>query len=521
MNEKNKAGKTEGICPSMRINKRHRRAISLQILLVSLLLIVVFVLGLLIPLRPSVSELEKRELTKFPKFTLSGMLDGSYFSELELWYADTFPMREWLLGLDGSFEALFGIKDEQLIGTPIDDDEIPIVETDKGGFDWMELPPTAGTYVPPTPTTVSPVTETTSPVITTGGLSSGDLSTAPVTNAPVTNAPVTQAPPVTEAPATQAPGQSDSPNTEPEKHGSIYLVGDTAYELYAFNRKSTDRYISAINRLADRLDGKATVYPIVAPLSYGIILSESEQSRLGLTDQNQALIYMYSNMNDNVKKVYTYSNLLAHKNEYLYFRSDHHWTALGAYYAYESFCAQKGIAPHPLSAFEKATYDGFLGTLYASCGSPIALKKNPDTVIAYRPMGTNKITCYQKDGNVLNWNIITNVSSWNAASKYSTFIGGDNPYSVIHNPDIKDGSACVVVKNSYGNAFVPFMADHYEYVYVVDFRYYDAWTERYNEGISFADLIEQKNIKDVLIVTNIIATGTDGMLDQMSSMFEK
>lgn len=515
MINKNKTENTEEKQTSPKRRNKHRRAISLQIILVALLLVVVFVLGLMIPLRPSVSELEKRELTKFPQFTLSGMLDGSFFSELELWYADTFPMREWLLGLDGSFEALFGIKDEQLIGTPIENDEIPTVETEKGGFDWMELPPTAGSYVPPTPSTDSPVTGT----VTTGTDTSNAPSTEPT---PETNAPpATEAPPETQAPPATDTPPDNRPTVEPERHGSVYLLGDTAYELYAFNRKPTDRYISSINQLANRLDGKATVYPIVAPLSYSIYLSESEQDRLGLTDQNEALIYMYSSMNDKVKKVYTYTNLLAHKDEYLYFRSDHHWTALGAYYAYESYCAQKGMAPHPLSAFKTSTYDGFLGTLYASCGSPAAIKNNPDKVIAYEPMGTNKITCYQRDGSILNWNIITNVSGWNAASKYSTFIGGDNPYSVIQNPNIKDGSACVVVKNSYGNAFVPFMVDHYEYVYVVDFRYYDDWSKSYNNGLTFAELIEQKNIKDVVIVTNIMATAADSMLDKMTSMFAK
>jgi len=71
------------------------------------------------------------------------------------------------------------------------------------------------------------------------------------------------------------------------------------------------------------------------------------------------------------------------------------------------------------------------------------------------------------------WNIINDVSDYAPGVKYSCFIGGDNPFSWINNPDITDGSSCVVIKESYGNAFVPFLVDHYQMVYVVDYRYYE------------------------------------------------
>ncbi len=482
-------------------NKRKRqKAIVLQLQAVSLLLVLVFVIGLIFPLRPSVSELEKRELTKFPKFSVSSFMDGSFFSELELWYADTFPMREWLLNLNTKFESFFGIKGEQFIGEQVNGDDIPSVDTAKGDFGWMTLP------LPGTQNSSSDL-----PPMTDSPISDSSEATG------TTEKPVTALPPVTDN-----SGSEEDPNpVVPEKHGSVYLLEDTAFELYGFSRTSTDRYISMVNQLANQLNGQSTVYSVIAPLSYGINLSESVQNKMGASNENDALIYIYSELSEQVRKVYTFQNLMAHKSEYLYFRTDHHWTALGAYYAYEVFCAQKGITPTSLSAYQTQTYSGFLGSLYASCNSPAAMKENPDTVIAYKPLSTNSMVCYQKDGTVLNWNIITNVDGWNASSKYSTFIGGDNPYSEIHNPNKTDGSSCVVVKNSYGNAFVPFLVDHYEYVYVVDFRYYDAWSKTYNNGLTFRNLIKQKNIQDVLIVTNITATGSSTLLDSMEGMFTK
>lgn len=61
-------------------------------------------------------------------------------------------------------------------------------------------------------------------------------------------------------------------------------------------------------------------------------------------------------MNEKVKTVSIYGNLAAHSSEYLYFRTDHHWTALGAYRAYEVFCNVKGIEAHPLSYFDTMTF---------------------------------------------------------------------------------------------------------------------------------------------------------------------
>lgn len=476
-----------------KFNKRKRnRAIAIQIMLVSLLLVVLFLIGLLIPLRPTISENEKRTLTKFPEFSVSAILDGSYFNQLELWYADTFPMREWLMSLDKGFNSMFGLNEEQYIGEQVVADDIPEAEGDQGNYDWMTLPPDY-----------------------TDGTSDMPIIDTPINGSPSDDDPIDE--PIPEPPI----GNTGDADATPEKHGSVYLMDDTAYELYGFNRTATDRYIRIVNSLADDLQGSADVYSVVAPLSYGINLSESVQEAMGASNQNDALVYIYSNMNENVKKVYAFNNLMAHRDEYLYFRTDHHWTALGAYYAYEMFCAQKGIAPIPISSYETRTYDGFLGSLYGLCENPTAMTENPDQVIAYRPRSTNRMTIYQRNGEVLEWNIITNVDSWSASGKYNTFIGGDNPYSEIHNPVKSDGSACVVVKNSFGCAFVPFLVDHYEYVYVVDFRYFDKWSESYNDGMTFGELIEEKNISDVLIVTNITATATDTLLDPMEIMFTK
>lgn len=467
--------------------RSRKKAFQIQQLLFSILLIVFCLIGLLFPCRPTESESEKRKLTEFPKLTWSTFWDGSFFSGLETWYADTYPLRETMISLNQKVESLFGNQNEQIVGDVSGGDEVPDVDPDDENFDWLYNP---DGEVPPIddPPKTDPVEDPDDPA-STDKPDIGDGEQIP------------------EAPV--------DPNAPAEKINSLYMIGDTAYELYYFSQAGADRYVKLVNGLANELGSDATVYSIIAPLAYGIYLSDEMQDKLNLTDEDQALIYLYSQMNPNVKKVYTYRNLLLHRNEYLYFRTDHHWTSLGAYYAYEVFCNQKGITPQKLSDLKAVEFPGFLGTLYSTANKPAALAQNPDTVIAYVPRGTNNLIYYDKAGNRMPWKVISDVSGWGTGSKYGTFIGGDQPLAEIHNPNITDGSSCVVVKNSFGNCFVPYLVDHYETVYVVDFRSFPKWSQSYNNGQTFTEFVREKGINDVILMTNITAATSNSLLNYL------
>ena len=104
---------------------------------------------------------------------------------------------------------------------------------------------------------------------------------------------------------------------------------------------------------------------MIVPTSIDIMLPESTRAGLNTDDQKKAIDYMYGSMLDETKKVNIYDILMSHNDEYLYFRTDHHWTALGAYYAYEEFAKAKGVKPLPLSKYEKVDFPDFLGSFYA------------------------------------------------------------------------------------------------------------------------------------------------------------
>ena len=122
---------------------------------------------------------------------------------------------------------------------------------------------------------------------------------------------------------------------------------------------------------------------------------------------------------------------------------------------------------------------------------------NPDTVTAYHPISTEARMRYGKsESDLTAGKVIYDESSADAGLKYGTFIMGDNPYTVIENPDLSDGSSCVVVKESFGNAFVPLLVDHYQTVYVIDYRYYTG---------SVTDFAKTNRVTDVIFVNNLSA----------------
>lgn len=291
----------------------------------------------------------------------------------------------------------------------------------------------------------------------------------------------------------------------------MYVNGDTAYQLYFFNQQNSDSYVALINKFASDVKGKANVYDMIVPLHYQIALSEDTVKKYNASDCKDAIDYMYSNLGDGVKSVDTLPYLIEHNDEYLYFRTDHHWTARGAYYAYLAFCEEKGIKPTSLDSYKRLQFDGFLGTFYANAKQPAAMKSNPDYVEAFVPNGINEEEVYDSNGNkIAEYAIVyTKADKYDAGNKYLTFIGGDQPLTKIRNPKINDGSSIVVVKESYGNAFVPFLVDSYEYVYVIDYR---AWSG------SLADFVTQNNIDDVLFLNVVSNTSTAERLNELSAI---
>lgn len=463
-----------GLFPNTNGKKRRKKekqnidkTLALKAVAFFLMLYVGATISFMIPLRPTYSESEKRDLKEFPEFSYKAIISGSYFDDISTWFSDTFPFREQLTKLNTSVKKLSGFDSIAIHGDVDSGDEIPDTPMD-------------------IPVTDEPQTE---PQIT-----------APETTTPITTEP-----------STTQKTEEPKPDIKTQSLGAILVAGNSAYEYYNFSSKLAPEFISCVNNIKGVTGNKSNVYSMIIPTSMDITLHDSIRKDINSSDQKKALDYFNASFKNVTTVSGIYDTQRAHRNEYTYFRTDHHWTALGAYYGYEDFCKAKGITPVPVKDYLTVSFDGFLGSFYSSSGQSSALSKTPDTVVAYLPKNNVECTVTESDGNQFNWDVISDVKEYAPNLKYLTFIGGDQALVTIKNLDIEEGESCLVIKESYGNAFVPFLIPHYKNVYVIDPRHYKG---------TLSDFANNNEFDDIIFLANISTTRNEIYIDAMKGFIQ-
>lgn len=280
-------------------------------------------------------------------------------------------------------------------------------------------------------------------------------------------------------------------------------VGDTGFNQLGFSQIQSDRYIETISKFADEMAEKGIrVISAPAPTSVGVMIEEQYLPQIRCASQKDMQAYLHEGMSENVLKVDVFSNLLAHNDEYLFFRTDHHWTALGGYYAYDALCKALGMETVPLEKFTEWDQGKFTGSLYGRVSHPSRLRA--DNLVAYVPTGDILMTVYR--GNHYKGQehpVVADYSMLDPGIKYSAFLSGESVLTVLENRSMEEGPSCIVVKDSFGNCYVPYLTEHYKTIYAVDYRIYREKTLK--------ELAEEKNVDDVIFAPYLIATqATDG-----------
>ena len=141
----------------------------------------------------------------------------------------------------------------------------------------------------------------------------------------------------------------------------ILVYNRMAFEkFYGYDSMAED-YGKTMSKLADYLGSDIKIYNVLVPTHCGISLPDSIMTDEGLPNQNDyinAIINSYSKNDSNkIICINTYDTLMHHRDEYIYLNTDHHWSGLGAYYAYKDFCKAAGIDYIKLSELEKGTIE--------------------------------------------------------------------------------------------------------------------------------------------------------------------
>lgn len=276
----------------------------------------------------------------------------------------------------------------------------------------------------------------------------------------------------------------DGPNV-----GYWLVVDGEAVQLFKFNKESFEYYAQVLNKFSQKLGSDVKLYSMIPPTN-GEFLKLKKYK--GMTDsQNDALDFLNSKLDDSISSINVYDALNRHTDEYIYFRTDHHWTALGAYYAYASFMKNTGRQPVALESYEQIDIGDFLGSSYKKTLND-SLKKNPDHIIAYKPFTGYEYLMYNS-GKEKKADIIDMKYANEITDKYLAFMssGGAN-WSVVKT-DVHNGEKVMVIKDSFGNAFVPFLLPHYEEIYIVDSRFYNVSTTG-----NIVDFVKENGINEVV-----------------------
>ena len=198
-----------------------------------------------------------------------------------------------------------------------------------------------------------------------------------------------------------------------------------------------------------------------------------------------------------------YTPLWAHKDEDVFYRTDHHWTSLGAYYGYTGLADALGYTPVPLDAYtETVRSTEFYGTVFSSSGVRWV---SPDTISTYVPDTGITVTSYTYDSNgnpVEVPRALYDESYLSVKDKYSMFLGGQQSLGVVKTPNA-DKPKLLIIRDSYTDSLVPFLTPHFSEIHLIDLRYYK---------LSIADYIQQNGIDQALVLYSVPNFVTDSNL---------
>lgn len=254
--------------------------------------------------------------------------------------------------------------------------------------------------------------------------------------------------------------------------------------------------LAAINAFADKYKGSARVMMTVVPNAVSVC-DQLLPAGAPVLDQRDVIAQIQDSVGGHLQYIDLYDDLHAHSNEEIYYRSDHHWTSLGAQYAFEALKDVLDLEEEDPGFTQYVVTNDFSGTLASASGA--AYVKDPISI--YVPdNGLEYVVEYV--GENMKKATIFDSASLEGNSKYEVFFGGNYPLIKIRTT-AENKRNLLVIKDSYANAFMQFLLPYYGTIYMVDPRYY-------SDDID--NLISTAEITDILFLYNVNTFAEDNSI---------
>lgn len=401
--------------------------------------------------RSTYSELEKRELAKFPALTVEGLADGSLTSGVSAWFSDSEPFRDDFMALSMLIKDAIRLEtgEENITFHASIDSDSSEPQDDHSAEPSPAMPDSLGTA------TEDP-----------------DFHVGADENAKIANA-------------------------------GIIIVGSgervRALMAYGGSGKGCTGYAQAANKYKETFPD-VNIYCMVIPTAVEYYCPEKVRNRT--RPQRPTIDNVNSHLRPDVKAVDIYATLGAHAEEDIFLRTDHHWAPLGAYYAAEKFAEVAGVPFRPLSSYDRKVVHGYVGSMYGY-SKDIAIKKAPEDFVYYVPRDVTYTTTYTNYTIDENYRVIGMGRPYKSAfffrfkdgsgGAYCTFMGGDTKITCVRT-STKNGRRLIILKDSFGNAIPGYLFYSFEEIHVIDSRYFTK---------NMVDYVQENGITDILFANNI------------------
>ena len=244
-----------------------------------------------------------------------------------------------------------------------------------------------------------------------------------------------------------------------DSRGYVYVCGDRLIAKVVESDRA-EQNLSYVQDLVEKSD---------IPVYLGLIPTAAEVWRDKLPEGAESFDQLgYIEKGEETGAVYVdmAGVLMDHAGEEIYYRTDHHWTSLGAYYGYTALLEAMGMTPQSLGKGTTVSED-FNGTLYSTSGVHWL---QPDTIETY--VADEGVTVTVNDGASESTHGLYVPEKLEGKDKYTYFLGGNNPLYIIKNPNAATDQKLLVVRDSYADSLAPFLSQQFSEIHLLDLRYY-------------------------------------------------